>query len=125
MKICNEDFVESYNRPCLAVCKKYKNHGVFIFKDGSYSDGIHSLTVGKELLKKLVLQGVVDSENAERILDQLACSELPLYEDDIDMEAVLTAGLVATVLVATLCPKIEIGKPKSSGSSDDTQSFSC
>lgn len=126
MKIDGADFVEIYHRPCLAVCRRCKNHGIIIFDDGSYSDGIHSLTEGEELLKKLIEQNTLNAENARRISDQLACSDLPLHEEDFDMEAVLKAGIIAGLVIATVCPPKKPQKSKENGSSDSNiQSFSC
>lgn len=124
MKIDGTDFVEKYKRPCVALCKKCGLHAVLIFEDGSYSDEINSLTEGNELLKKLVDQKVLSNSDAERISDQLACSDLPLYDEEIDIKDILPAGVVAGVLIASFIGKST--KHKGGGGSDsDIQSFSC
>lgn len=126
MKIHGAEFVEKYKRPCFAVCKNCGTHGVIIYTDGSFSEEIQSLTEGEELLKELTDQNVVGQADAKRISDQLACSELPLYEPDFDIKEAITAGFVAASVIARIGSPIKPKKSNGNNDSDsDTQSFAC
>lgn len=126
MKINGAEFAERYKRPCLAICKKCGAHGVIIFTNGSFSDEIRSLAEGEELLKKLADQDVIGQVDAQRISGHLACSELPIYEQDFDMKEAITAGFVATSVIAmTSSPKRRRKSGDINDSDSSTRSFAC
>lgn len=72
-------FKEKYKRPCFAASTD-GSHGIIILKDGSRSGPIRSIEGGKEILKTFTTLKEVSPEDADRIEDHLACSDLPNVE---------------------------------------------
>lgn len=67
---------EKYPRPCFAVCSKCGKQGAIVFKDGSLSEDIVSIKQGERVIKELTDSGKLSRNDADRIGDHLACSNL-------------------------------------------------
>lgn len=89
-------FTEKYKRPCFAECAKCGQHGVIVFLDGSHSEQFVTIKDGEKLVRKLVADGKLTQDDAERISDHLVASDL-LHDD---REVIQLIGMVeAAVLI--------------------------
>ena len=74
---------EKYKRPAFAACSKCGEHGAIVFTDGSWSESILSIESGKKILQNLIASGKLSSDDAQRIEDQLACSDLENTDEQL------------------------------------------
>lgn len=74
-------YKEMYRRPCFAICANCGKHGVILFKDDTRSRSIKSIAQGQAMLKEYVEKSLITPEDAQRIENQLLCSDMP---DDLD-----------------------------------------
>lgn len=90
------DFIEKYSRPCFAECE-CGAHGTIIFADGSHSEPIIDPRSGEMIVKELITKGELTTEDGDRIIDHMVCSDMFTNGNSPDI-AIAVVALTHAVL---------------------------